>query len=359
MERISVTFKGEGAGVCGLTWGQQQVFDAMREVGSSFPMGGVVALPPGVTVEDSAEYLRFLMSRYPAMRSRLRFAADGSITQEVFAEGEAFLEVYPAESPDAAAALAAEVEAAWRAKVFAYADEWPLRTAVVRIGADVTHIIAVATHSATDGSGLAVMMRELAGRDGELPPPPPGPLEVAAAQGAVRRQTDAAMRYWETQLRAIAPQRFPAGFVERDGDRYRQVVWRSPAMLAAAERLAERTGLDTAAVVLAAYAVAFGRVTGGNPFAAQVIVGNRFRPGLADAVTCLAQNGLVVLDAAGVTAAEAVARARQASMSASKHGYYDAAVHKALLARLAGERGEPIDLHVFYNDRRMIARPSW
>lgn len=355
MERIRVPFAGDGAGTGELTWGQQQVWRAMVEVGTSMSMGGVVAVQDGRTLDDFAAELRFFMSRYAAMRTLLRFAPDGTPSQEVFASGEAWLEVHEAASAEAAAALAAEVHAGWKARNFDYAAEWPIRMAVVRAGGAVTHVVVMVCHIATDGGGLATMVRELGRRDTIGPHTAMRPLELVAAQRTGHRHTDAAMRYWEAQLRAIEPRRF-AGSADRGEPRYRQLVWRSPALSLAAERLAALLGMDPGPVMLAAYAVAFGRVTGGTPFASQVIVSNRFRPGLAAVVSPLAQNGLVVFDVAGVTAAEAVERARQASMSASKHAYYDPQPRLALIDRIGKECGEELDLAVFYNERRLALR---
>jgi hypothetical protein len=360
MERIRVPFAGGGAGRGDLTWGQRQVWQAMVEVNSSMSIGGVVPVQDGRTVADFAAELRFFMSRYPAMRSLLCFAPDGTVTQEVHGLGEACLEVHTAAGEPDAAALAAEIYAGWKARNFDYAREWPIRMAVVRGGAPdaaVSHVVVMVCHLATDGAGLATMVRELAQRDAVGPHAATGPLEIAAAQHAAGRHTGNAMRHWEAQLRAIDPQRF-GQFAEPAGPRYRQLVWRSPALRLAGDRLAARLSIDPAPIVLAAYGVAFGRVTGGSPFATQVIVGNRFRPGLADVVSPLAQNGLVVFDARGVTAAEAVARARQASMSASKHAYYDPDARQTLLDRVGKERGEPIDLAVLHNERRAALRPS-
>ncbi|WP_432840641.1 condensation domain-containing protein [Dactylosporangium sp. CA-092794] len=356
MERISVPFTGQGAGIGELTWGQQQVWRAMVEVGSSMSMGGVVPVQDGRAVGDFVEELRFFLSRYPAMRALLRIAPDGTTTQEVFDRGEAALEVHTAPDAGSAGALAAEVYAGWRARNFDYTREWPIRMAVVRAGADgpVTHVVVMVCHVATDGGGLGIMVRDLARRGTDLPPAM-GPLELAAAQGRAARHTDNAMRYWEAQLRAIDPQRF-AGYRDPEGARFRQLVFRSPALHLAAERLAAHLGVDAAPVVLAAYAVAFGRVTGGSPFVSQVIVSNRFRPGLAEVVSPLAQNGLVVVDVKGVTAAEAVRRAGQASMSASKYAYYDNAARLALIDRIGKDHGEPIDLAVLHNERRLALR---
>ncbi|MGI5243449.1 condensation domain-containing protein [Dactylosporangium sp. CA-139066] len=357
MERIIVPFKGDGAGTGELTWGQQQVWRAMVEVGTSMSMGGVVPVTDGRTVEDFAQELRFFMSRYPSMRTLLRIAPDGATTQETVAEGEAFLEVYSAPSADAAAALAADVHAGWRARNFEYTREWPIRVAVVRTADAVTHVIVMVCHIAADAGGLGVMIRELGQRDAIGAQSAPGHLELVEAQRAAARTTDTAMRYWETQLHAIEPQRF-AGRTEPAGDRFRQLVWRSPALHLASERLAALLSVDAAPVLLAAYGVAFARVTGREgPFATQVIVSNRFRPGLADLVTPLAQNGFVVFDPRGASAAEAVARARQASMRASKYAYYAPEPRLALIDRVARERGEPLDLAVFYNERRLALRP--
>ncbi|WP_432989029.1 condensation domain-containing protein [Dactylosporangium sp. CA-233914] len=413
MERIRVPFEGEGAGAGVLTWGQHQVWQAMIEVGTSMSMGGVVPVHDARTVSDFAEELRFFMTRYPSMRTLLRIAEDGTTTQETFPSGDAFLEVHtvrfpgpqssaPAVSPsspdptlapspdpasalspdpapassvgtapapsqdslpapllEAAGTLAAEVYAGWKARNFDYTTEWPIRMAVVQAGpgGPVIHVVVMVCHIAADGSGLATMVRELAQRDAIGPHAATSHLDLVALQQASTRQTDNAMRYWETQLRAIAPQRFPAGFNEPPAPRFRQLVWQSPALHAAGERLAALLSIDSAPILLAAYGVAFTRVVGDGPFATQVIVSNRFRPGLADVVSPLAQNGLVVFEARDTTAAEAVSRARQSSMSASKYAYYDPATRQALIDQIGKDRGEPLDLQVFYNERRMTLRP--
>ena len=52
------------------------------------PIGGAQPLPPGTTVQDLQERLRYLMSRYQSMRTRLRFEPDGTPRQVVYAAGE-------------------------------------------------------------------------------------------------------------------------------------------------------------------------------------------------------------------------------------------------------------------------------
>lgn len=87
-------------------------------------------------------------------------------------------------------------------------------------------------------------------------------------------------------------------------------------------------------------------------------MGNRFRPGLADVVSPITQNGLCVLEVAGVSIEEAAGRAVRASIGANKNAYYDPNDWLALLDRVTADRSERVDLGVFYNDRRMSGPDS-
>ena len=174
VERIVVPFEGDGAGVGALAWGQQQVWRAMVEVESSMSMGGVVPITDGRTLPDFVEELRFLMSRYGALRSRLIFDEPWHATsvdachlvrQETFARGEAVLEVHDAGPDEDPAAVAGAVFAAWKARNFDYTGEWPIREAVIRHRGAITHVIVLVCHIAADGSGLGTMIREMGERD--------------------------------------------------------------------------------------------------------------------------------------------------------------------------------------------------
>jgi len=120
--------------------------------------------------------------------------------------------------------------------------------------------------------------------------------------------------------------------------------------------IAARCGLDTAPVLLAAFATALARVTGRHPGAAQVMVSNRFRRELAGAVSTVSKPGLCVIDTRDVTFDEVVRRAWRSAMSAYKHAYYDSRHRDDLVARLAAERGEEIDIACYFNDRRIRSR---
>jgi hypothetical protein len=212
---------------------------------------------------------------------------------------------------------------------------------------------------ATDGGGIAVMLGELGERDpatGEPknPASPTGPLELAAAQHSPsgRRQSDMSLRHWERLLRAAGPRRFGPR-VDRGEPRYRRAVFASRALHLASRAVAARVGDTESSVLLAAYAVAVARLTGITPALIQVVVSNRFRPGLADVSHPLSVNGLLMVDVADVSFDEAVDRTRRASALCSKHAYYDPAQLEELRARIDRERGETVEISCLFNDRRL------
>src|SRR5262249_5925494 len=86
----------------------------------------------------------------------------------------------------------------------------------------------------------------------------------------------------------------------------------------------------------------------------QVVVGNRFRPGLAKTVSPVNQTGLCVIDVADATFDEVVARAWRRAMATYKHAYYDPVQLDELIGRVCRERGEEIDVSCFFNARRFL-----
>ena len=99
-----------------MSWGQWGIWLSMVSHETWMPIGGTKRLEPGTTVEDVAEELRYLMARFPSMRTRLRFDADGRPTQELFDSGVIALEIYEADETDEAGpeAMARTVEARYR-----------------------------------------------------------------------------------------------------------------------------------------------------------------------------------------------------------------------------------------------------
>jgi hypothetical protein len=357
-KQILVQFTGEGSGVGDLTWGQLDIWAAMQRESSSLSLGGAFPLPPGTTVDDVAADLRFLICRNTSLRTRIRRAADGRLEQAVEKSGEIALEVVDpgdADPGEVAAALFARYED----KVFDHFSEWPIWWSVVGRRGAATHLVTLISHLATDGMGAMSMLADLASRDPETgrargPVTALQPLEIARRERApaARRQSSAAMRYWERTLRAIPARRFAAP-ADPQSPRYWQASYDSPAALGATQLLAVRTQASTATVLMAAWAVVLTRVTGRSPAVIQVLVNNRFRRDLADVVTPLCISIPCVIDVAGATFDEVVAQAWSRAVNAYKLSYYDPTERDKLIARIERERGETIDISSFVNDRRM------
>jgi hypothetical protein len=358
--RILVPFRGEGAGVGELTWGQQSVWQNMQRTGATMNIGGTTPLPAGTSVEELAATLRFIVGRHQALRTRLRFVPGGPPQQVVSGSGEVALEIVdldPADAGPGADSAAARLFSRYEITPFDYAAEWPVRMGVVRCGGVPTHVVVVYCHLAVDGFGIDALVRDMAHLDratGQATAPVAGltPLELAARQRtqAALRQSDKSLRYWENLLRTIPAQRLGSSADPRE-PRFWNLTFRSPAMRLAMPAIAHRTRCGVGYVLLAAYAVALARCTGRNPSVAQVLVNNRFRPGCADSASQLAQLSICVVDVADATFDEAVGRAWKAATSAYLHGYFDTLALYDLLDRIDRERGE-IDISCIVNDRR-------
>jgi hypothetical protein len=356
-ESIVVRFEGNRTGVEELSWGQRELWMAMREQETWLPIGAVQPLPAGTTVDGVEADLRFVMSSYPSMRTRLRIDDPSRPAQVVSGSGEITLEIVEAGDDTDPAEVAAAVWRRDQQRDYDFASEWPVRMAVIRHRGVLTHRSWVMCHLVTDGAGSRVIVDELASRDSSGSRTSLSPLEQARWQRspAGRRLCEAAMRYWENALLTIPTRRFPVR-TERPYPRYWQGQLDSPATYLAARLIAARTGTEVASVLLAAFALALLRMTGINPVAFQVNVSNRFRPGLARSVSPVMQNGLFVADLSDVTVDEAVAMVRRRAMTAYKYAYYDPSRRHELVDRVGRSRGEPVDIRCSINDRRLTPR---
>lgn len=338
-ERVAVPFSGDGEGVAELTWGQRDILQAMARQGGLY-LGGAVPLPAGATVQYAANVLGSMVSRFPSLRTKLRFDAPGRAVQELHGRGEVMLDVFdlaPGDDPDEAAAW---IQLYYRTRPRDFRTQWPVQTGVLRRAGRATHMIAISCHTVGDLLGMEAMQREL---DAGLAGPPIGrqQLELAEWQQspAGRRVTDTAIRHMEKVLRSVPQRPLPYSGDERE-PRHWAGMLRSRALRLALPAIAERTGANTSAVLLALLATGLGRLGLLNPALIRPVSSNRFRPGLADLVGNLSQTSFCVLDAAAVPIDEAVRRAGRASMLAYKNSYFDPRAESALIERLAREARE-------------------
>ena len=357
-DTVVVRFAGEGSGIAELSWGQEMIWSVMRGKDSSLSMGGARALPPGQTVADVADGLRFIMSRHQALRTTLRSGADGQTQQVVHASGAITLEVVDAGEGDPGE-VADAVAAGYKARKFDYEREWPLRMAVITHQGAATHVAQVICHIALDAFGLALLYDDFDHRDERTGPATAmAPMEQASWQRGPggKRAHEASMRYVERLFASI-----PDCQLTESGDprqpRFWQVTLDSPAGYRAAGMLAARLGTGTSPVLLAAFAIAFTCVSVSSRVAVHLVVSNRFRRGFADSLSPVMQTTISVIETDGPFQ-EVVRRAGQAALGAYKHAYYDPVAANEVGKRLIAERGAEPDWSVVFNDRRVLSRES-
>jgi hypothetical protein len=352
---LVVRFEGDGAGEEELSWGQVGFWQGMEQTGQSGTMGAVVEMPPEVTIEQLGDLLRFVIGRHQSLRTRLRFVDGGPPRQVCSASGELRVPIVEAGEQDPAE-LAEAIQRCFTAENFDYENEWPIRQAIVTKHGVVTHCPTVYLHTAIDAGGLAALLADLFARDpvtGAAAGPVTAlqPMEQARRQRtpAVRRHSTASLRHLEHVMRTVTPQGFgPPKYPGEAG--FRMINFSSPATALAIPRIVAEHNVNSSSVLLAMVAVGVARHTGNGTVMA--MLSNRFRPGLAESVSPLVQISPYLIDVAGVSLAEAVARAGTSLLHTYKNAYYDPYEQDALIDRVNAERGDDFDLCFFYNDRR-------
>jgi Condensation domain len=368
---VIVAFAGEGAGTGDLAWGQWEIWSAIEHRGRSIGMGGIMVLPPGTTVDDLVAVLSFAVSRHQSLRTRFRCDERGyPIEQIVHDRGEVTLDVYDVPAGADVLAAAEALRAEYADRQYDYANEWPVRMAMVRQHGVPAYAVVMYLHLVIDGHGLDALRRDLANLDrtsGTATAPPTGlhPLEQAAAQAspAGRRQNTMALRHWERILRSLPPQLAALAAprpVGPDVARYQRVSLRSAASFTALSAICARAEVDSTPVLMAALAVALARRSATNPRAIRALFSNRYRPGFAQSVSAVSQHGLLAVDVADATFDEVVRRVWRGLVGAGMHAYLDPRSLQALIAtigqdRAEGRAGAP-ELECYFNDAR-LTRP--
>jgi hypothetical protein len=356
-----VNFAGDGAGVAELSWGQLEILGAMERQRTWMPLPNAQPLPAGDTVEDVADWLRYLMARHQVLRTKVVFCVDGPPRQVLHGSGDIAVDVVEAGDEDPADVAQRMVNRyeEYVEHELDFARDWPILVgAILKDGVPVYRVITVC-HIVWDAFGGLAVLADLQRRDaagGALPKPSAAmqPLEQARWQrsAAGQRHNENVLRHWAQLLRQMPAQRFPSP-IDRGAPRHWLLELVSPAIHLAIQVIRHRTRAGSAQVILTLFLVALARVTGINPSVARVAVNNRFRRGLADSVSVTTQYGLCMVDVAGVTFDEALGRVSRRVIATFKNAYYDPVQVAELVEHIGRERGEELDIHCYYNDRRL------
>jgi len=357
-DRILVPFSGDGSGECDVTWGQRNMLQMMQHAEDAVMIGGTVPLEEGTTVENIVHLLAFIVERNHSLRTRYRFREDGEPVQVLHSSGEVALDVVDIGSGEDPAEAAEAVRAGYEREPFDVATDWPVRMAVIRQNGAPCYFAAMYPHVAIDGLGFEALvddLRNLNQDTGEHLAPREGiqPFELARQQQspAGLRQNAASIAYWEKMVRQVSGRRFDTSYEPRD-PQWWDLTLDSRAVYLAATSIAARTGANTGSILLAAYAVGLGKVSGKSPSAIRTFISNRFRPGLRESVTPLLASCLCVVDVADTDFDTVAMQAWRAQLKAGKYAYFDPRDLFAMFKRVSEERGDEVDLLCFFNDLR-------
>lgn len=365
-----IKFSGGRAGDWPLTWGQRSTRRWIRWLG---PRETSLNIPYVLRVDGDHELpevlacLRALIERYEALRTcfpetpggpRQRVAGAGTLCVAVHDHaGEPARPAAAAEVAAAAEELAAELAAT----PFRHDTELPLRAAVLRIGGRPRAMALAISHLAVDWAALLLLEREWIrllrdgsdpGEDDEAGTWQPGDQALAEQHGPVAEAGAAALAHWRAALWRIPRSLvdFPAGPPE--ADRYVRLAMESSAAALAAARLATRWQTSTTTVLAVATTMIVAALTGHQTVPVRMVTGNRREPPLRDLVGKVAQDGLLVLEAARPTFAEVIRHSGDRIKAAYRSSRCDPEVVDRLRTRAGHERGASMDLLLFFNDFR-------
>ncbi|WP_034262980.1 condensation domain-containing protein [Actinospica robiniae] len=354
--QVSCTFDGGRTGQARATWGQRAIWDAVAALApqdaARYNVCGGGAVLPGYRVEQLIEAVSLLMLRHESLRTRLAPGAHGELRQTLLGSGELAVTVVTC---DAAEEVQQEADALLErlgAEPFDCAADWPIRVGIIESAGMVRHLVFAVPHTAVDGWGLRHLVLDLAELTVKGTQASPvdalQPLDEAEYQATERgqRQDGKARRHWVAKAER-GPRTLLAPRADLPADAlFPNALLDSPALARAVPLVSTHLATTPATLLLAAAATMIGRLSGSGGVLFQVVVNNRFLPGLKQAVSTVAQEGLFHLDVRDVPFAELVYAAAGASLATYRYAYYDKARLDADLADLNG------DLSCFVNDTR-------
>lgn len=369
--RVHVAFSGLPAREGPLAVGQRNVLQWLGKAGTA----GIAVnrwifdLPPGRTVDEIRAAFAHLLADNEALRTTVDL--DGDPRQRVAADGSLPIELFTTDPEADETAAAERLAVKLRALPFDLARELPLRVGLIVIGEVVRAAVMVYTHMALDVGGAALIGRQLTRLLTE--PDEAGeaasrwqPLDRVAWELSPRgrRQLQAALDYWEQQLRTV-PHCMYALPVQngrpQPGDwapegataaarRAPAIELKSPAAAIALPHIAARTGTSPTMVAVAAFVAVLAHRTGHPRCAYISLVGNRIGRHLHGYVGTLAGPSLVTVEADAYGFDELVRRTGSATLTAARHAVVDVGALNELSQAVYHERGVAFARDVVVNN---------
>lgn len=356
------------------TWGQHAIWSVVTTLGSEafrYNVCGGGVVDPGLPVTQIVTALQELFLLHDSLRTTLHGDGSGRLTQRLHSSGAAVVTVRRCE-PEAVEDEAAALFEDLAAQSFDFERDWPARFGVVESGGLVRRMVLALSHTAVDAWGLRHLVDDMstlthgglsARQLREQRPERLQPLEEAQYQASDRgrRQDAAARRHWRTKLDAGPRRMFraaqPGGADGAEPLKFPNAQLDSPALGPALRKVAAAHAVSPSAVALAAAAAMTARLSGAEDAMFQVVVNNRFLPGLENAVSTVAQEGIFHLPRANGDFPDLIRRAFGSSLSAYRNAYYHKASLDRDVAQLREQAADVGDLTCIVNDWRGV-RPA-
>ncbi|MFI6759234.1 condensation domain-containing protein [Micromonospora sp. NPDC050417] len=369
---VDVDVDAEGAGrrrpeapdrTAPLTWGQW----ALRFGVERYPANRVLinmrrVVPMPRRAPDEVDAVRravgALVGRHSSLRTRLR-VIDGQWHQAVAAAGRLpTLLVRAADGDPDGTATARALADRLAATAFDFAQEWPLRVALVLVGGRVRQIVVVFSHTTVDFGAVEILLRDLRLlllRGTVDAPVGPQSIDVAEREQdpRYRRRSVRCVDRWSASFARLTGQTLPWRAPPLE-PRFRRAFLESGAADTALRLLAARHRVTSSTVLLAATTVLLARRSGNQVVGLYTMVSNRAVDGYRDAVANLAQLGLAVVDLTDRPSfADLLPTVWRAALDAYRHAYYD----PSDLRRDPESTGYPsvpgTSPHCYFNDIRL------
>ncbi|MER7850458.1 condensation domain-containing protein [Kitasatospora sp. NPDC096077] len=369
---LEIAFSSGRSGTGPATWGQQAIWDAVRRLPPAdvprYTIATAAALDPGLPLPVLLDALAALLRLHDSLHTRLLPRPDQRLQQVVDPEGTLTVELERlpngADPTEAGARLHRELAE----RPFDTAVQWPIRVGAVTVDGLVRYLSLALSHTAVDGTGMNRLVADLSALSlgtspddlAKLREPAQQPLEEAEFQHSERgrRRDEAARKQFLRKLRLAPPRLFPQPDPATTSDpaarleHFPNAVLRSPALPRAVERVAAAHRVSTSSVLLAATAAMTARLAGRTEAVLGVVVNNRFLPGLADAVSVVAGDGLFHLPDATAEFGDVVRRTHAAAIGTYRHAYFDKLALAAETERLTAEGVPLADRSCVFNDTR-------
>jgi len=345
----AVAFTGSRQGQHPCTWGQLDMWREMEWAGDP-AHGNVVGggfLGPGHTTDQVLRHVRDLIERHESLRTLFRPSPDGRLVQQILDTG--VLDVELCELAGDPAVVARDWAMAFQSEPYDLAGGLPFRVRIGVAEGEPRVVMFGTPHVAADFLSSRVLFEDLVrGLDGR---PPLAPAGIQPAEKAREEQSEAGQRilrrsldHWRRVVEGGPTSCFGAPRLVPASPRYQTGVLKSRTVPPALDVLAARYRVGTSAVLLGAMATLIGRNTGRTQCLVKMVVGNRGRPDLRNAVGTFSQEVPTVLDLTAGRFGEMVRAAWSASLHAMRHGQYD----PDLAAAIVAEAGVALD--VYFND---------